>query len=80
MIRKEDHQLVDIPSPRIDYLNDKFKMDPINDNDKTYEKCEYCNKNLNELGMNDGNRAYKNILCKTHINLNKSFKSIEINN
>ncbi len=53
-------------------------MDPINFNDKTYGKCEYCNNNLNELGMNDANRAYKNY--KTHINLNKSFKSIEINN
>jgi len=53
-------------------------MDPINFNDKTYGKCEYCNNNLNELGMNDDNRAYKNY--KTHINLNKSFKSIEINN
>ncbi len=41
------------------------------------EKCEYCNKNLNELGMNDANRA---LLYNTHINLNKSFKSIEINN
>ena len=49
-------------------------MDPINDNDKTYEKYEYCNKNMNELGMNDANRAYKNRLCKTHINLNKSLK------
>ena len=45
---------------------------------KTYEKCEYFNKNLNELGMNDANRAYR--LNKTHINLNKLFKSIEINN
>ena len=53
-------------------------MDPINDNDKTYEKCEYCCKNLNELGMNDANRAFKNRLYKKHINLNKSFKSIEI--
>jgi len=42
------------------YLNDKFKMDHINDNDKTYEKCEYFIKNLNELGMNDSNRAHKN--------------------
>ena len=41
-------------------------MDPINHYDKTYEKCEYCNKNLNELGMNDANRAYKNILKKAH--------------
>ena len=55
-------------------------MDPINDNDKTYEKCEYHNKNLNELGMNDANRAYKNRLNKTQINLNKSLKNIEINN
>jgi len=47
---------------------------------KTYEKCEYFNKNLNELGMNDANRAYKNRLFKTHIRLNKSFESIEINN
>jgi len=47
-------------------------MDPINENDKT-------NKNLNERGMNDANRAYKNRKFKTHINLNKSFKSIEIN-
>ncbi len=54
-------------------------MDPINDNDKTYERCEYCYKNLNEVGMNDANRAYKNRLYKTHIILNKSFKSIEIN-
>ncbi len=45
-------------------MNDRFKMDPINDNDKTYEKCKYCNKNLNELGMNDANRAYKNRLYK----------------
>ncbi len=60
--------------------HDKFKMDPINDNDKTYEKCEYHNKNLNELGMNDANRAYKNRLNKTQINLNKSLKNIEINN
>ena len=52
-------------------------MDHINGNDKTYEKCEYCNKNLNELGMNDAKRAYKNIQYKTHINLNKSFKSID---
>jgi len=43
------------------------------------EKCEYCNKNLNELGMKDANRAYKNILYKTHINLNKSIKNFEIN-
>jgi len=42
------------------YLNDRFKMDHINYNDKTYEKCEYFNKNLNELGMNDANKAYKN--------------------
>jgi len=28
--------------------------------------------------MNDANRAYKNRQYKTHINLNKSFKSIEI--
>jgi hypothetical protein len=47
------------------YLNDTFKLDPINNKDKTYEKCEYCNKNLNELGMNDANRAYKNILKKS---------------
>jgi hypothetical protein len=46
----------------------------------TMIKCEYCYKNLNELGMNDANRAYKNILFKTHIRLNKSFKSIEISN
>ena len=58
----------------------KFKMDHINDNDKTYEKCKYCNKNLNILGMNDANRTCKNIKYKTYINLNKSFKSIEINN
>ncbi len=45
-------------------------MDHINDYDKTYEKCEYCN--------NDANRAYKNRQYKTHFN--KSFKSIEINN
>jgi hypothetical protein len=32
---------------RHDYLKDKFKMDHINDIDKNYEKCEYCNKNLN---------------------------------
>ncbi len=44
------------------------------------EKCEYCNKNLNKHGMNDANRAYKNILYNTHINLKKQFKSIEINN
>jgi hypothetical protein len=56
-----------------------LKMDHINDNDKTYEKCEYCNKNLNQLGMNDANRAYKNRQYKTHVYLNKSFKSIEIN-
>ena len=55
-------------------------MNPINDNDKTFLKFEYCNKNLNELGMNDANRACMNILYKTHINLNRSFKSIEINN
>ncbi len=55
-------------------------MDHINDNDKTYEKCENCNKNLNELGRNDTNRAYKNRQYKTRINSNKSFKSIEINN
>ena len=30
--------------------------------------------------MNDANRTYKNRQYKTHINLNKSFKSIEINN
>ncbi len=59
-------------------MNDKFKKDPINDNDKTYEKCEYCCKNLNEHGMNDADRAYKNRLYKKHINLNKSFKSNEI--
>jgi hypothetical protein len=35
-------------------------MNPINDNDNTYEKCDYCNKNLKEFGMNDANRAYKN--------------------
>ena len=50
-------------------------MDPIYDNDKTYEKCGYCNNNLNELEMNDTNGAYKNRLYKTHFNLNKSFKS-----
>ena len=61
-------------------MNDKFKMDHINDNDKTYEKCKYCNNNLNKLLMNDANRAYKNIHFKTHISLNKSFKSIESNN
>ena len=44
-------------------------MDSINDNDTIYEKCEYCNKNLNELGMNDACRAYKTRLYKTHINL-----------
>ena len=55
-------------------------MDHINDNDKTYEKCEYCNKILKELGMNDADRAHKNRQYKTHIHLNKSFKSIEINN
>jgi len=55
-------------------------MDPINHYDKTNEKCEYCNKNLNELGMNDANRAYKKRLFKTHINLNKSLESIEISN
>ena len=38
---------------------------------------QFINKNLNELGMNDANRAYR--LNKTHINLNKLFKSIEIN-
>ena len=57
-----------------------FKMDHINDNDKTYEKCEYCNKNLNKLGINDANRAYKNRQYKTHIIFNKPFKSIQINN
>jgi len=36
--------------------------------------------NLNELGMNDANRAYKNRQYKTHINLNKKLKCIEINN
>ena len=55
-------------------------MDRINDNDRTYEKCEYCNKNLNSLGMNNANRVYKNRHYKTHINLNKPFKSIKINN
>ena len=30
--------------------------------------------------MNDANRAYKNRLNKTQINLNKSLKNIEINN
>ncbi len=35
-------------------------MDHINDNHKTYEECEYCNKNLNEFGINDAHRAYKN--------------------
>ena len=55
-------------------------MDHINDNDKTYEKCEYCNKNLNKLGINDANRAYKNRQYKTHIIFNKPFKSIQINN
>jgi hypothetical protein len=30
--------------------------------------------------MNDANRAYKNRQYKTHINLDKSFESIEINN
>ena len=44
-------------------------MDSINDNDIIYEKFEYCNKNLNELGMNDASRAYKNRLYKAHINL-----------
>ena len=43
-------------------------MNPINDNDKTFLKFEYCNKNLNELGMNDANTAYKNRLYKAHIN------------
>jgi len=38
------------------------------------------NKNLNELGMNDANRAYKNRQYKTQIKLNKSFESIEIDN
>ena len=42
-----------------------IKLEHINDNDKTNEKYEYCNKNLNELGMNDANRAYKNILKKS---------------
>ncbi len=48
-------------------------MDHINDNNKTYEKCECCNKNLNELGMNDSDRAYKKRQRKdkSHINLNK---------
>jgi hypothetical protein len=55
-------------------------MDRINVNDKTYKKCEYCNKNLNELGMNDYIRACKIRQYKTHINFNKSFKSTEINN
>ena len=55
-------------------------MDSINDNDKTYEKSEYFNKNLNEFGMNDANRAYKNRQYKTQIKLNKSFESIEIDN
>ena len=54
-------------------------MGHINDNDKTYEKCEYCNKNLNQFEMNDAYRAYKNRQYKTHVYLNKSFKSIEIN-
>jgi len=52
------------PHTSVNYLNDKFKMDPINGN----------------LGMNDANRAYRNRLYKTHINLNKPFKSIEIKN
>ncbi len=39
-------------------------MDPINDIDKSYEKCEYCNKNLNEHGMNDANKSCKNRLNK----------------
>ena len=30
--------------------------------------------------MNDANRAYRNRQYKAHINSNKSFKSIEINN
>jgi len=51
-------------------------MDHINDSDKTYEKCDYCNNNLKELGMNDANRVYNNRQYKTHINLNKSFKGI----
>ena len=55
-------------------------MDPINDNDKTYEKCDYRNRNLKELGVNDANRAYKNKQYKKNLNLNKSFKGIEINN
>ena len=54
-------------------------MDHIDDNDKIYEECEYCYKNLNQLGVNDANRAYKNKQFKTHIYLNRSFKSIVIN-
>ncbi len=40
-------------------------------------------KNANivtRIWMNDANRAYKNSQYKTHINLNTSFKSIEIKN
>jgi len=33
----------------------------------------------NELRMNDSNKAYKNILYKPNIDLNKSYKLIEIN-
>ena len=33
-----------------------------------------------KVEMNDANRAYKNRQYKTHINLNKSFKSIEKKN
>jgi hypothetical protein len=62
----------------LDYLNDKFKIDPINDNDKTKEKFEYCNKNLNELGMNEANTAYKNRLQNTKFE--QIVESIEINN
>ena len=69
-----------IYAQKLHYLNDKFKVDPISDTDITYEKCEYCYNKLNELEMNDANRAYKNRLYRTHINLNKSFKIIEINN
>ena len=35
---------------------------------------------MKELEMNDANRAYRNRQYKAHINSNKSFKSIEINN
>ena len=45
------------------------KRNNLKKKEKIYEKCEYCNKNLNELGMNDASRAYKNRLYKAHINL-----------